>query len=151
MHLADPEAVLRELIALAGPGGIVVCTEPDFSRFFAQPPSPALQRAYTALVELGAGRGQEWSIGVRMPALLRQHGVADPQVAIEQPASLSAPFKRIPALNLVEAREGLVEAGLLEDDEIDAMVVELEALAADPTRLVGLAGHIHTWGRVARA
>jgi SAM-dependent methyltransferase len=151
MHLPDPEAVLRELVALVRPGGVVVCTEPDFTRWFAQPPSPALERSYTLLEALGTTRGQDWSIGLRVPVLLKQQGCTDPQVTLEQPVSLTEPFKRIPALNLVEARDGIVAAGLATDAEVDAAIAELEGMAADPNRLVGLAAHLHTWARVDQA
>ena len=146
MHLSDPGAAMEELVALARPGGMVVCVEPVFTIHFAEPPLPALVRSYKLMMALGSRRGQDWCFGLRLPGLLADRGVADPAITLTEPASLTAPFKRVSALNLVEARPALVDAGLATEAELERTIAELEAAAADRRQLIGLAGSLHAYG-----
>jgi SAM-dependent methyltransferase len=146
MHLPDPGAAMEELVALARPGGMVVCVEPVFTIHVAEPPLRALARMAELMMALGALRGQDWCFGLRLPGLLADGGVADPVVTLTAPASLTAPFKRVNALNLVEARRALVDAGLATEAELERAIAELEAAAADRRQLIGLAGSLHAYG-----
>ena len=67
-------------------------------------------------------------------------------ITLTEPASLTAPFKRVSALNLVEARSALVDAGLAIEAELERTIAELEAAAADRRQLIGLAGSLHAYG-----
>jgi SAM-dependent methyltransferase len=146
MHLPDPGAAMEELVALARPGGMVVCVEPVFTIHIAEPPLRALARMAELMMALGALRGQDWCFGLRLPGLLADGDVADPVITLTAPASLTAPFKRVNALNLVEARPALVDAGLATEAELERAIAELEAAAADRRQLIGLAGSLHAYG-----
>jgi hypothetical protein len=125
---------------------MVVCVEPVFTIHIAEPPLPALARMSELMMALGALRGQDWCFGLRLPGLLAHGGVADPMITLTAPASLTAPFKRVNALNLVEARPALVDAGLATEAELERTIAELEAAAADRRQLIGLAGSLHAYG-----
>jgi len=146
MHLSDPGAAMEELVALARPGGMVVCVEPVFTIHIAEPPLPALARMAELMMALGALRGQDWRFGLRLPELLAGAGVSDPVITLTAPASLTAPFKRVNALNLVEASPALVDAGLATEAELEGTIAALEAAAADKRQLISLAGTLHAYG-----
>ena len=91
MHLPDPGVALEELVALARPGGMVVCVEPVLTIHIAEPPLPALARSAELMMALGALRGQDWFFGLRLPGLLADSGVADTVITLTDTASLNEP------------------------------------------------------------
>jgi 2-polyprenyl-3-methyl-5-hydroxy-6-metoxy-1,4-benzoquinol methylase len=69
-HVADPAAVLRQMGALARPGGVVVVEDTDFSGFFCEPEDPA----HEAYAQLAAG-------------------LRDPEVSVAQSAHMAGVLK----------------------------------------------------------
>ena len=75
----EPEALLREAMRLARPGGVVAMEEPDMATLICNPPSPAWDALRAALIGAFAAVGSDINLGRRLYALARHAGLADVQ------------------------------------------------------------------------
>ena len=76
-HLAQPERALREMRALLKPDGALVCEDVDVASIFVDPPSAAMDRMRDLMVAVGAARGVDYGLGIRLHRLFRDVGFAD--------------------------------------------------------------------------
>jgi SAM-dependent methyltransferase len=147
MHLERPDAALRAMAGLLKPGGVLVCEESDFGRWFVEPPVPAVDRYRDLMIELAARRGQDWCLGRRLPGLFIEAGVPDPKISLFQPAYIAGEAKRLPGINLRETAQALIAARLTDEAEIDDLLHDLDALAQRDGALLGMSLMVQTWGR----
>jgi hypothetical protein len=69
------------------------------------------------------------------------------RAALAQPVFTRGDAKRLPEWTLAECAPALIEAGLATRTEIDALVAEMAAFAADENTLFGMARMTQVWGR----
>jgi SAM-dependent methyltransferase len=146
-HLGDPGGAVAAFYRHLRPGGLVLVEDTDFGGSFTYPESEAFlryERLYRAAVQ---GRGGDQDIGRRLPLLLADGGFTGVELAIVQPAGMGGEVKLINPLTMENIAEAVVEDGLASRPEIDAVVRELYAFAADPRTVVGLPRVVQAWGR----
>lgn len=150
-HVDSPEAVLREMIALAKPGGIIAVQEADQSSWNFYPPSPKWPRL-KAIIEAAFGLRGDINIGRRTFVMLRQAGLEGVTVRAAVLALQDGhPYMRLPIAGVSAMRKAIVEAGLSTDEELDDLLADVEQRAADPDTIQITFTLTQVWGRKARS
>jgi SAM-dependent methyltransferase len=143
--------LLKEMLALARPGGVVAVQEPDTSSWSCQPPHAAWDRltdTVRAAFRLGGG---DLDAGRRTFGLLRAAGVEDLRLrAAVVGLKDRNPYLRLPAMFATSLRPRILEGGLLTAADLDELIAAVEAIADDPAR-TGLSYVVtQVWGRTPR-
>lgn len=146
-HLRDPQEMARRMARAAKPGGLIVIEDIDHSAVFSYPACPALEQHVTLYNNVARRRGGDPEIGPKLPALLREVGVCDPQVRVVQPTFMEGGAKRIHQITLENIAEAITATGLATAVELAATVAELDAFAQDPYTLIGFPRIFQVWGR----
>lgn len=146
IHLPDPHAALREMLALLKPNGILVCEDGDLTNSGSEPPS-ALQTFSEMWGRLGAKRGVDYTLGRRLYQLVLACGFSAPQVVFNQPAIAHGEGKRLLELSVAEAGPAFIEAGLITHEELDRALVAMRVANADPTILAVMPRMTQIWAR----
>jgi SAM-dependent methyltransferase len=136
-HLNDPAGAVRRFRRQLRPGGTIAIEDIDFSGHFTYPESKAFRRYHELYCAIVTRRGADPNIGPRLPALLKRAGFDDIKVSVVQPMGLEGEAKLLSALTMENIAGAVVEDGLASQAEIDDLVRELYAFAADPDTLAG--------------
>jgi SAM-dependent methyltransferase len=146
-HLAQPQEAARRLAAAARPEGVVVVEDTDFAGHFCHPACPAFDRYVALYTEAVRRRGGDACLGPRLPELLEGAGLGEVEVQVALPAFRRGEGKRLAAITLTHVRDSVVSGGLASAREVDGLVAELEAFAADPRTIISLPRIFQAWGR----
>jgi len=149
-HLVRPLDALREMAAIARPGGLVICFDLDITGLFSVPATDC----YVRLQALFAGhdrlRGIDGALGLNLPRLFRQVGLVEPDIAFIHPVYLRGEGKRIAEYSFFEASPHVVRSGLTTDAELKQLAAALAAVAADETIMVAQSRMPAAWARKPR-
>jgi 2-polyprenyl-3-methyl-5-hydroxy-6-metoxy-1,4-benzoquinol methylase len=130
VHLRDPEAVLRRLMAALRPGGWLVIEDVDFggtaAEMIARYTVPTtevgfFERGFKAIAEVFTRVGADPTFGSRVPGLLTHVGLQDIGAEIHAPLLSGTPRGNWVSLTLEHLRPRLAAAGLLSESELEAM------------------------------
>jgi len=146
--LGRDAALMRELMALARPGGIVVTQEADECSYLCYPPQPAWERLKALTAAAFQHAGGDANAGRRMYGLLRAAGLEDIDaraVALALPGG--HPFRRWPLESTLATRARTREWGLMSDAEWEQIVAQCERIAADPDEFLISFMVVQVWGR----
>jgi len=149
VNVPQPQQILAEMVRIVRPGGIVALHEPDSTTQRCEPPHPAQTRLLRILDAYAELNGIDRSVGLKVPRMLRECGLADvhvnPLVHVYPPNH----GRRMLVLEFVEnARSRILESGLAEAEELDEMTAALRRHLEDPGTLVVSSLFLQTWGRV---
>jgi SAM-dependent methyltransferase len=144
----EPEALLRETIRLARPGGVVAMEEPDMATLICNPPSPAWDALRAALIGAFAAVGSDINLGRRLYALARHAGLADVQyrpfvvgVRSGEPIADYLP-------STVESLRGtIVDRGLMSAADLKTAIADCRAHLRNPDVSFMLYAVVQVWGR----
>lgn len=146
-HVASPETVLQEMIALTRPGGIIAVQESDQHSWHFYPPSPKWPRL-KEIIEAGFALRSDINIGRRTYFMLRQAGLEDVRIrAAVLALQNSHPYMRLPIVGVTAMRERLVAAGITTDVELDDLLADIEARVRDIETFVITFTITQVWGR----
>ncbi|WP_157165575.1 methyltransferase domain-containing protein [Streptomyces typhae] len=148
MNVPHCDAVLKEMIALARPGGIVAVQDVDWVTRLCDPPHPAWERLVEVITELWRLNGMDVHLGRRLPRLLRDAGLVD--VRVDASARVFQPDHPYQTLLVERAelcRDALVDRGLITSGELDRCVAELRSHLAEPGTVVVHPLLFQAWGR----
>lgn len=146
-HLDDPSGAVDALCRQSRPGGLVVVEDTDFSGHFTHPDSPASRRYHELYCKVVRNRGGDPDIGPRLPILLADGGLEAVDLAVVQPMGTHGDVKLMNPLTMENIADAVLRDGLASREEIDAIVRELYAFAADPRTVAGLPRIVQAWGR----
>src|SRR5262245_56135007 len=144
----NPDALLREAIRLARPGGVVAFEEPDVETFSCYPPHPAWDRLMTAMLAAFAGAGRDIYLAQRLYRMVRDAGLVDVHyrpflIGIR---SIDPMVDHLPAT--VESLRGpILEAGLLSEAELPVLLEQCRRHLRDPGTVVRSFMVAQVWGR----
>ena len=146
-HLTKPMDALREMAALARPGGLVIAFEVDLDGIFSAPPTPAYERLRALFHARTVVRGSDGRIGLKLPRMFQEVGLTAPDIAFSHPIYLRGEGKRLWEHTFLEASAFMIENGLCTQTELDQLAGELAAISADETIAVAQATMPVTWAR----
>ena len=149
-HLTRPMDALREMVALARPGGLVIVFDVDMGGLFSVPPTPAYQRMCELIHARVRLRGSDCLLGPKLPRMFLEAGLAAPETALVHPIYLRGERKRLWEYSFLEASAYMLENRICTEAELTALAAELAAVAADETVAVAQATMPVTWARKPR-
>jgi SAM-dependent methyltransferase len=149
VNVPKPEQIVAEMVRLVRPGGIVALHEPDSTTQRFDPPLPALVRIQQLISASAERSGMDRTVALRTPRLLRELGLLDvqvhPLVHVYPPGHSR---REMPLYFAEAARPRLLEQGLAQASELDALIASLRSYLADPGSLVVSSLFLQVWGRV---
>jgi len=149
VNVPKPEQIVAEMVRLVRPGGAVALHEPDSTTQRFDPPLPAMARVQQLLSASAERSGVDRAIALRAPRLLRELGLVDVQVKpIVHVYPPEHSRRQLPLWFAENARPRLLEQGLVDGAEIDALIESLRRYLAEPTTLVISSIFLQVWGRV---
>lgn len=146
-HLTRPMDALREMAALAKPGGLVIVFDINIEGLFSVPQTPAYERLRELIFARTTSRGADGRLGMKLPRMFLEAGLSAPETALVHPIFLRGARKRLWEYSLLEAGAYTVEKGFCTQPELDGLAAELAAVAADESIAVAQAMMPVTWAR----
>jgi SAM-dependent methyltransferase len=146
-HLVRPLDALREMAAIARPGGLVICFDLDLAGLFSVPATDCYLRLQELVASYDRLRGIDNTLGLNLPRLLRQVGLIEPNMTFIHPVYLRGEGKRLWEHSLLEASPHFVRSGLTTDAELKRLSAALAAVAVDETISVAQARMPAAWAR----
>jgi ubiquinone/menaquinone biosynthesis C-methylase UbiE len=146
------DELLREMLRLVRPAGVVAVQEPDASSWTCLPPHPSWERLTGVIQAAFARAGGDFNAGRRLYTMLRTAGLQDVSVrAAVQALPGGHPYLRLPVQFATSLRGRILDAGLVSAPELDAAVADCERIAADPTACGLTFVLVQAWGRAPAA
>jgi SAM-dependent methyltransferase len=125
--------LLDEMWRLTRPGGIIAIQEPDVAAWACYLPSGAWARLKAAILEAFRRGGGDFDHGQRTFGLLRDQGADEVRIRTALVAlPPSHPYLQLPVQFATLLRDRILEGGIMEAAELDAVITEYERAAADP-------------------
>jgi SAM-dependent methyltransferase len=149
VNVPKPDLIVKEMVRLVRPGGVIALHEADSTTQRYDPPLPAQTRLLQILNTYAEINGIDRAIAPKVPRMLREAGVVDirvnPLVHI-YPAGHS---RRNLLLEFVEnAGSRILEKNLIGKTELDELITALKSHLEDPQTLVLSSVFIQAWGRI---
>lgn len=150
INVPRPEEIVKEMIALARPGGVVACHEADYGTYRCDPPHPSWDRLLEVFEAFSRDRGVDPFLGRRMYSTLCAAGLVDVRVRPLIHAYPHGHPRRPILIDFIDnVGAGLLESGRIREDELDAQIQALRAHLARPDVMVISHLFFQVWGRKA--
>jgi SAM-dependent methyltransferase len=150
VNVPQVEAVVREMVRLARPGGVVASHEADYLSHFCDPPLRAWDRLFEIFKEYSAANGIDLFVGRRTHRLFRKAGLVD--IAVK-PAIHVYPHghnRRLMFWHFLQnVRDGILEQELITESEFNELTAELKEHLEQRDTLVVSHLFFQVWGRKA--
>jgi ubiquinone/menaquinone biosynthesis C-methylase UbiE len=144
----NPEALLREAIRLARPGGTVALQEPDVATFRCDPAHPAWDRLMEAMLDVFASVGSDIYLARRLQSLARAAGLADVHYRpfLFGIRSTDPMSDHLPATT-ESVRGAVLARGLISEAEFPRLIDECRRHLRDPGTVTTSFMVAQVWGR----
>jgi ubiquinone/menaquinone biosynthesis C-methylase UbiE len=142
------EAVVREMVRLARPGGVVASHEADYVSHFCDPPLRAWDRLFEIFKAYSDAHGIELFVGRRTHQLLRQAGLVDIEVNPVIHVYPHGHNRRLIFWHFLQnVRDRILEDELISESEFSELTAELKEHLERPDTLVVSHLFFQVWGR----
>lgn len=149
IHLADPDAALREMRELLQPDGILVCEDGDLTTAGSEPPSQ-LEAFSNLFGGLGPKWGVDYTLGRRLFHMILGANFSQVQITLNQPVFAGGENKRLLELSVAEAGPSFIAAGLITDEQLTETLAAMRRLNEDQTVLALMPRMSQVWARKER-
>ena len=142
------EAVIREMVRLARPGGVVASHEADYVSHFCDPPLPAWDRLFEIFKAYSFANGIDLSVGRRTHRLFREAGLVDIEVNPVIHVYPHGHNRRAIFWHFLQTvRDRVLEQELITESEFSELTAELKEHLDRPDTLVVSHLFFQVWGR----
>jgi SAM-dependent methyltransferase len=142
------DALLREMIDLTRPGGVVAIQEPDSSSWNFHPRRAGFDALKPTILRAFRAGGGDCDAGVRLFSMLRHAGLEDVQVrAHVLTLPPGHPYRRLAVQLATSLRQRILDGGLLTEEQLDATLADCEAAADDQNTICTTFTLMQAWGR----
>jgi ubiquinone/menaquinone biosynthesis C-methylase UbiE len=144
--------LLREMLALTKPGGVMASQETDQNSWCYFPPRPVWPRLKQTIEAAFIQIGGDANIGQQTYAMFRRAGLEQVRVRAAVAAlQNSHPYMRMPILGAAGMRKVVVGAGLMSEAELDEAIAGMEQVIADPETYEISFTVTQVWGRTPKS
>ena len=148
VNVPNPEEIVRAMIGLARPGGVVASHEADYVSHRCAPSHPSWDRLFAVYRAYSRRSGIDLSIGRRTYALFHASGLVDVQVhPLIHAYPLGHSRRNIFVDFINNVRDPLIAGGFIAEAELAMHLDALEAHLARPDVLVVSHVFLQVWGR----
>ena len=148
-HVSDPDSLLREMIRIAKPGGVISIQESDHSSWKFWPDCPGWDRLLKICEDTFALKN-DLNMGRRIFAMLRRAGLEAVEVRAAVKALQDAhPYMRMVLTGVEAIRQRAIDAGISTAEELDRLVKSVENCVSDPDYIQITFTLIQAWGKKA--
>jgi ubiquinone/menaquinone biosynthesis C-methylase UbiE len=142
------EDLVREMVALTKPGGIVAIQEPDATCWNCFPQHEAWDRLKEAILAAFKQGGGDFNAGQRTYGMLRQAGLEEVHIRGAVVALQNGhPYMRLPIQFATSLRQRMLDARLLTEVQLDEALAACEEIARNPETFVMSFLVTQVWGR----
>lgn len=143
-HLRDPKAVLREMLRVCKPGGIVAVQEPDCAKQYCYPDS----WAYEKLPDIYGRLFANAFIGRELYSLFRQVGFYDLHLDVATIAGVNVDLRRSYRMTIEAVGPALIKKAILQPKELQNLLGELRKVEEQKNTLCVWSPVFSVWGYV---
>jgi SAM-dependent methyltransferase len=146
-HLAEPEAMLAQALAVLKPGGVIAIEDIDADGVFWDPASAAMDKLMEIYIAVAEARGGDPFIGRRLHRLLADNGFTDVKTSMAHPYGRSGAAKLSPALIGPSITDAAVALGIMTRMAMEQLNEDLMAFARHPHTTIAMPRVFQAWGK----
>ncbi|HUZ34757.1 MAG TPA: methyltransferase domain-containing protein [Streptosporangiaceae bacterium] len=147
VNVPERRELLAEMVSLAAPGGGIALEDIDNVSWICEPAHESWTALLGAFHDVFRAGGGDPFVGRRLPALLREAGLADMQVRVQAALPEPGQYRRTHLLALIDSvRDKVVASGVMDEAELAHHRAALSDHLAAPTTLVIDKLLVQCWG-----
>ena len=136
-HLQRPQDAVREMASVVRPGGMVICLDLDLDGLYSIPRKNCYETLRAILLERRRSDGLDNDLAQHLPAMMRDAGLRDVEMAMIHPVFFKGEEKRLWEYTFNESRARTLEKKLISAEGLEQLMVDVAALGMDDS--IGIA------------
>ena len=148
VNVPKPERIVKEMVELVRPGGVVASHEADYLPHLCDPPSSAWDRLFEIYEAYSRTNGIDLFVGRKTHRMLRAAGIVDLQVNPVVHVYPHGHNRRTIFWDFINnVRDRVLAHGLVDEKELSSLMHDLKRHLDDPRTLVVSHLFFQVWGR----